>query len=119
MGLAERFKDRLKEQDLFKNSNLEQELQNNEITFISKPVQENSITETTSIDFDNKFEDLETEIISKIRRTPYWEDYSLIRKENMISGYFNAKIKTSKYSEIEYSDKDKENFVKNIISLTN
>lgn len=129
MGLAERFKDKLNKKDIF-NKEIEQTLENQSIKFISKPITVqpkdihtspqtpdevisniyNNIT-TTNID------DLESEIIDKIRKTPYWEEYSSSRQENMISSYFEKKIQTEKYSQIDTSSK--EEFIKNIIILAN
>ena len=67
----------------------------------------------------NKFEDLEDEIINKIRKTPYWEDFSTNQKEKMISSYFDARIQKNKYSKIVYSENDKIQFVENVLTLSN
>mgnify|MGYP006940572336 CR=1 FL=1 len=66
-----------------------------------------------------EFEDLEDEIINKIRKTPYWEDFSTNQKEKMISSYFDARIQKNKYSKIVYSENDKIQFVENVLTLSN
>lgn len=136
MGLAERFKDKLNNKDIFEKS--EKSLNDGNIQYISKPITENIYVHPKDIhsgSTDNiekimelgskynekstaQLEDLETEIIDKIRKTPYWEDYSSIQMENMIGKYFDNKIKTSGYSGINYSLNDKRNFIKNILALT-
>ena len=129
MGLAERFKDRLDKKDIF-NHEIEQTLEQQSIKFISKPtiiqpkeVHTNIKTpdEVISNIYENinktNIDDLESEIINKIRKNPYWEEYSSSRQEKMISSYFDKKIKTEKYSKIEKTSK--EEFVKNIMILAN
>lgn len=134
MGLAERFKNKLDTNDIFSKKNkIEESLNDKDIRFISKPVtiQQKQIytgdssTITNILESNNQktpkltsFEDLETEIISKIRKTPYWEEYSIQRQENMISSYFDKKIKT-KYSDLNYSSQDKLEFIQNILALAN
>lgn len=122
MGLAERFKDKLNNKDIFKEK---------EIKFISKPVEITEIepekvsetviepvsnileeaTQVTSVHTE-KFEDLESELISKIRKTPYWEEYSIQRQEKMISSYFLKKVQ-------DYTLDEKNEFVKNALALAN
>ena len=113
MGLAERFKEELKSKNIFEKINIEKNLEKENIQFISKPINNivikpekeergNSIGQTINNNIvkavDNdiysvpKFEDLETQIISKIRKTPYWEEYSFDRQKSMIEKYL--KIKT-------------------------
>lgn len=104
MGLAERFKGKLENKNIFKNE------QNN---FISSPINNVQNIEDQN---PNKFENLETEIISKIRKTPYWEEYSKKAQTNMIGSYFDKKI-TKK--DIQYSTQEKEEFIKNILILSN
>ena len=70
------------------------------------------------IDTYKKFEDLETDTINKIRKTPHWQDYPLKNQENMISKYFDSKIK-GKYSDINYTNTEKLGFIKNILTLAN
>lgn len=141
MGLAERFKEKLNKQDIFKKPDIEQKLEEQEIQFISKPLNSEIVIQPSIIhnnvnDIDDieeitekaiktseniectKFEDIETDIISKIRKTPYWEDYSSNRKKTMIEKYFNAKLKTSKYSTLEYTNEDKIKFIQNVLILS-
>jgi hypothetical protein len=104
MGLAERFKDKLAKKDIFTKNNEEI---NNE-NYVSKPITQNitvqpktlhsgviepvsSILELPQIDCD-KFEDLESEIIDKIRKTPYWEEYSTARQEKFKSYFWTIEI---------------------------
>lgn len=141
MGLAERFKEKLNKQDIFKKPDIEQKLEEQEIQFISKPLNSEIVIKPSIIhnnvnDIDDieeitekaiktseslectKFEDIETDIISKIRKTPYWEEYSSDRKKTMIEKYFNTKLKTSKYSTLEYTNEDKIKFIQNVLILS-
>ena len=69
-------------------------------------------SQETSID---KLEDLETKLISKIRKIPYWEEYSIQRQEKMITSYINKKLQTE--NNLNISDKDE--FIQNILALAN
>lgn len=135
MGLAERFKEELKSKNIFEKSNIEKNLEKENIQFISKPINNivikpekeergnsigqtinNNIVKTVDNDIYSvpKFEELETEIISKIRKTPYWNEYSIDRQKSMIEKYFKIKTKNSNTSQEE-----KNEFIKNIIILSN
>ena len=135
MGLAERFKEELKSKNIFEKSNIEKNLEKENIQFISKPINNivikpekeergNSIGQTINnkivktVDNDiysvPKFEELETEIISKIRKTPYWNEYSIDRQKNMIEKYFKIKTK-----HIKVTNEDKNEFIKSILILSN
>lgn len=135
MGLAERFKEELKSKNIFEKSNIEKNLEKENIQFISKPINNivikpekeergNSIEQTINNNIvkavDNdiysvpKFEDLETQIISKIRKTPYWNEYSIDRQKSMIEKYFKIKTKNSNTTQEE-----KNEFIKNILILSN
>lgn len=115
MGLAERFKEELKSKNIFEKSNIEKNLEKENIQFISKPIN-NNIVKTVDNDIYSvpKFEELETEIISKIRKTPYWEEYSFDRQKNMVEKYFNSKTK-----HIKVTNEDKNEFIKSILILSN
>lgn len=135
MGLAERFKEELKSKNIFEKSNIEKNLEKENIQFISKPINNivikpekeemgnsigqtinNNIVKTVDNDIYSvpKFEELETEIISKIRKTPYWNEYPIDRQKSMIEKYFKIKTKNSNTTQEE-----KNEFIKNIIILTN
>lgn len=135
MGLAERFKEELKSKNIFEKSNIEKNLEKENIQFISKPINNivikpekeergNSIGQTINNNIvkavDNdiysvpKFEELETEIISKIRKTPYWNEYSIDRQKSMIEKYFKIKTKNSNTTREE-----KNEFIKSILILSN
>ena len=135
MGLAERFKEELKSKNIFEKSNIEKNLEKENIQFISKPINNivikpekeergNSIGQTINNNIvkavDNdiysvpKFEELETEIISKIRKTPYWNEYSIDRQKTMIEKYFKT---TTKH--IKVTNEDKNEFIKSILILSN
>lgn len=140
MGLAERFKTQLNSKDIFQKAEVVEDLMDG-IKFISTPVKENvetkiqhddtkeiagvsgvndnKIEQVTSSYNPAKFEELETDIINKIRKTPYWEDYSRKRQECMISKYFDVKIQKRKYSQDTYSIEDKNEFIQNILTLSN
>lgn len=135
MGLAERFKEELKSKNIFEKNNIEKNLEKENIQFISKPINNivikpekeergnsigqtinNNIVKTVDNDIYSvpKFEDLETQIISKIRKTPYWEEYSFDRQKNMVEKYFNSKTK-----HIKVTNEDKNEFIKSILILSN
>lgn len=135
MGLAERFKEKLKSKNIFEKSNIEKNLEKENIQFISKPINNivikpekeergnsigqtinNNIVKTVDNDIYSvpKFEELETEIISKIRKTPYWNEYSIDRQKSMIEKYFNSKTK-----HIKVTNEDKNEFIKSILILSN
>lgn len=135
MGLAERFKEELKSKNIFEKNNIEKNLEKENIQFISKPINNivikpekeesgNSIGQTINNNIvkavDNdiysvpKFEELETEIISKIRKTPYWNEYSIDRQKSMIEKYFKIKTK-----HIKVTNEDKNEFIKSILILSN
>lgn len=135
MGLAERFKEELKSKNIFEKSNIEKNLEKENIQFISKPINNivikpekeergnsigqtinNNIVKTVDNDIYSvpKFEELETEIISKIRKTPYWNEYSIDRQKNMIEKYFKIKTK-----HIKVTNEDKNEFIKSILILSN
>lgn len=163
MGLAERFKNKLENRNIFEKNVIEQKLEENDIKFISKPVEDKIKQKNTSIkspivipseynilagnndeihenrescenismpepeieiqnikeNLKNKFENLETELINKIRKTPYWEEFSFQSQTNMIENYFNVKIKSSKYNTLEYTNEDKQNFINTVLTLSN
>lgn len=135
MGLAERFKEELKSKNIFEKSNIEKNLEKENIQFISKPINNivinpekeergnsigqtinNNIVKTVDNDIYSvpKFEELETEIISKIRKTPYWNEYSIDRQKSMIEKYFNSKTK-----HVKVTNEDKNEFIKSILILSN
>lgn len=135
MGLAERFKEELKTKNIFEKSNIEKNLEKENIQFISKPINNivikpekeergnsigqtinNNIVKTVDNDIYSvpKFEELETEIISKIRKTPYWNEYSIDRQKSMIEKYFMSKTK-----HIKVTNEDKNEFIKSILILSN
>lgn len=143
MGLADRFKDKLEVKDIFKKTEIELSLNQQDIQFISKPVTENVTIQPKIIhsgqiqkiekindikkeeqnveqncNDSSKFEELETEIIDKIRKTPYWVEYSLNKQEAMIAKYFDVKIQ-NKYSEISFTEDEKQIFIENILTLSN
>lgn len=105
MGLAERFASMTIGKENIEEKNL-----------ILKPVEIQS--KVIEIDTYKKFEDLESDTINKIRKTPYWHDYPLKSQESMIEKYFDSKIK-SRYSDINYTTNEKIGFIKNVITLVN
>lgn len=136
MGLAERFKDKLENKDIFQKGDIEETLEQNDIKFISKPIEKEIVIQPKAIhsgqiapienlsdlnvsNTSTKFEDLETELINKIRKTPYWLEYSTEQKNNMIEKYFEKRIQSEMYSSISYSNSDKKEFVENILTLSN
>lgn len=134
MGLAERFKNKLENKNIFEKDIIEQKLEEKDIKFISKPVeieeietknvsmlQPISLPEEKAVEHEKTskkmlLEDLETELMEKIRRTPYWEDFSIERQTSMIEGYFTSRTKTSNEC---YSSRDKAEFVRTALALAN
>ena len=55
-------------------------------------------------------ENLETELINKIRKTPYWET-------GMIENYFDNKLKRS--NGLRFSQLKKDNFIETVLILSN
>lgn len=100
MGIAERFKSKLDIQDIFSKENKDTK------KYVSKPIENTEQKEYP-------LADLETRIIEKIRRTPYWNEYSAQQQENLISLYF--KKKQNKYN---FSEQEKLEFIKNIMVLS-
>lgn len=131
MGLAQRFKDKLNKKDIFEKPQIEKDLEANDIKFISKPITESFTVQPKELhsgvndpvknlselrpdlNLYNKFEDLETEIIEKIRKTPYWQDYDVERQANMINAYFDKRC------QCEFTTEEKEEFIGNILALAN
>jgi len=68
---------------------------------------------------ENNLEDMETELVDKIRKTPYWTEFSVERQTRMIENWFNAKTKRVKYSQMNYTSGEKENFVRTVLVLAN
>lgn len=126
MGLADRFKEKLQEKDIFNETKSEQMSNTKNIQFISKPqkVRCAEILPTSDISTDSSLSaqtlnELKNEIIAKINKTPYWNEYSSQRKENMVGKYFETRLKKSSYSNIKYTLSKKLEFIQNIITLTN
>ena len=126
MGLADRFKEKLQEKDIFNETKSEQISNTKNIQFISKPqkIRCEEILPTSDISPDNSLSaqtlnELKNEIIAKINKTPYWNEYSSQRKENMVGKYFETRLKKSSYSNIKYTLSNKLDFIQNIITLTN
>jgi hypothetical protein len=128
MGLAERFREQLKNKDIFEDKELE----------IFKNSEDNSLTSKIiyDIDTDNIFkitnyttnviknstknsiykpttrkDELRASAISKISKTPYWDDYSINTKTAMLEKYFDTKMKGQSYTKTEKND-----FVKSILN---
>ena len=63
----------------------------------------------------NKFGDLAEKLISKIKNTPCWSDFTMNSQEKMISKYFDKKIKSEKYTNISYNLTDKLTFIEEVL----
>jgi hypothetical protein len=123
MGLADRFKDKIQDKDIFESSKNVDE----NIKFISKPLDlknessiinpiENVLSSIDDSSSSSLYENLETEIISKIRKTPYWEEYSIQRQEKMISSYLHAK---SNINNNFVSLQNEKQFIQDVLALSN
>ena len=94
MGLAERFKNKLEQRDIFSQAPVQE-------TSVVKKATENKNTINPIKNVLNtqpetqyqryEFEDIEDQIIDKIKRTPYWNEYSIQKQEKMITSYINKK----------------------------
>jgi len=103
MGLAERFKDKLSKSNIFQK-------ESKNIQYISTPIEHKEIKNILSEPVRYELEDLESLIIDKIRKTPYWSEYSVTRQRQMISSYFDKKSKIQ-------NNLQKSEFVQNILDL--
>ncbi|MBP3821408.1 hypothetical protein J6G99_07190 [bacterium] len=86
MGLADRFKNELKTNEIFTV-----ESEKKEPPFV---------------------EELKVETLNKIQNTPYWNEYSIKAQERMISKYFDTKLHRGN---VIMNQNEKMNFVKNIL----
>lgn len=68
---------------------------------------------------DAKFKILFTELtqdtLEKIKRNPFWNEYTKDSKQKMISKYFDTKIKRAKYNTAQYSPDDKLTFIDRVL----
>ena len=103
MGLADRFKTELNNQNIFSEDVKINTPNKIEITKMITTPKELS---------EDKFSIVRKDILNKIQKTPYWSDYSVNSQENMIVKYFEAK---NRRSHIEYNTQDKIDFVKTIL----
>ena len=103
MGLADRFKAELKNQDLYYTT---KGIQKPEVVEIPKMV-------TTPKELSqDKFSDLRKDLLKKIKNTPCWNDYSANNQENMIIKYFETK---NKRNHLEFNSDDTAKFLKTIL----
>lgn len=141
MGLSERFKEKLETNDLFtkKVTSADISLDNKNIKFISKPIEietkklttekytpiVNILSDNNELSKSNEneptitdaIEEIETRIISKIRKIPYWEEYSIQRQENMIKAYVNKKL--NNLPQISINTEKQKDLIQNILALAN
>lgn len=103
MGLADRFKNSLEGKDIFQRVQETEPEMKTEMKVVSNPIKRK-----------NNFEELETDIINKIRKTPYWLEYSAVDQRKMVGAYFAKKLK-----DVSYSPMEKEEFIQNILILSN
>ena len=80
MGLAERFKNKLAQKDIYSKAEGS-----------SSPVPMQYMTTTPKKEHKYEYEDIEAKIIDKIRKTPYWNEYSIQKQESMINSYIDKK----------------------------
>lgn len=67
------------------------------------------------IKFKGIFADLAQETLEKIKRNPFWNEYTKDSKQKMISKYFDNKVKRMKYNSTEYSENDKLSFIDRVL----
>ena len=68
-----------------------------------------------NLKFKELFADIAQDTLEKIKRNPFWNEYTKDSKEKMISKYFDNKIKRAKYNSSEYSPKDKLTFIDKVL----
>ena len=124
MSIADKLKKTLTETNFFKKSVADKsekstipviEIAKDEEIEFSEPVETNIVSINPKTEKVNKFEDLAMELVNKIKKTPYWTEFSMKSQEKMISKYFDKKIKTPKYVEIPYSLTDKLTFIEEVL----
>ena len=124
MSIADKLKKTLTETNFFKKSEPEKseksaipviEIAKDEEIDFSGPVETNIVSIHPKTEKVNKFDDLAMELVNKIKKTPYWTEFSMKSQEKMISKYFDKKIKTPKYVEIPYSLTDKLTFIEEVL----
>lgn len=119
MSIADKLKKTLSQTNLFANEELkkeeltEQKQIEAETDDVSPEV--NIVSINPKVVRENKFKDLANELVTKIQKTPYWEEFSMKSQEKMISKYFDKKIKSKKYVEIPYSLTDKLTFIEEVL----
>lgn len=65
---------------------------------------------------NNKVNDMVTDLVKKIKKTPCWDDFSSPQQEQMICKYFDAKITKGKYAQVNFSHKDKVEFTQDVLN---
>ena len=118
MGLAERFKNRLDQRDIFSEEPVQASIDKTTTTPETNTINpiKNILNSEPEAQYQRyEFEDLETQIIDKIRKTPYWQEYSIQKQENMITKYINKKRNQS--NPITASQKTE--LINNIMILAN
>jgi hypothetical protein len=113
MGLADRFKKTLNTTDIFTSpdSTIPSVKQK-----VSAPVSTGVIPVISQDRVDNKLNDLVVNTVKKIKKTPYWSDFSESEQEKMISRYFDIKIKAEKYSGVKIGLKEKCSFIQDVLA---
>ncbi|MBQ7125508.1 hypothetical protein IJO12_00305 [bacterium] len=119
MGLADRFRQNLEKRDIFQDFMENETLEDQKFKYTSKPSAFDKPLQAKNFDSVAKLEDLETRLISKIKNTPYWNEYSKKEQSEMIGAYFDRKLSTKNYQHINYMQKDKISFIQNILNLLN
>ena len=123
MGLAERFKEKLEKRNIFerktvtspinKTQETKAEIEQEKVEIIEPA--ENILSSSEPETERYEFEDVETQVIDKIRKTPYWSEFSIQRQEKMISSYLDKiRIKGKDITPFQLKE-----LVKNIIVLSN
>ena len=114
MGLAERFKNRLEQKDIFSRSGQTSPISTEKNANIVQPIDNilNSKPEPKTQRYE--FEDIEAQVIDKIKKTPYWSEYSIQQQESMITLYIDRKGVHNPISPIQ-----KRELIDNILILAN
>lgn len=81
----------------------------------SEEVSKVKIPTLDNLKLNGKFADLAAETLEKIKRNPFWNEYTKDSKQKMISKYFDNKIKRKEYNTTEYSLNDKLTFIDKVL----
>ena len=127
MELSQRFRKQLEQINLYNSNNrVDTSIEIPEVEQIKKSVSTENILKEENSNYKLSetqcnptytIENLKSELVGKIENTPYWEEYSSTRQENMISSYITTSLKKDRYSNLNCRDEERKILIKSIINL--